>query len=228
MRTQAISILTLLTCVCLAAAQTKSTPPVNSNPVLQGSGDREPASFTSELGFSYALPADWEIIDTKPMLPVVQQQAEKKATSEKEKTALSCIQLPFKATRGDSSVVIVALSFDCYGHRFSDSDLASFAGGVAQSLKKTWTVADPLYAAYALGTHSFWIERGLGTSIAHPEVKKTLDVVCSMLKNGAVCWMLFAADPADLQSFEHGAVSLDNDSFPTLVPATTFDKKPSN
>jgi hypothetical protein len=47
-----------------------------------------------------------------------------------------------------------------------------------------------------------------------------------MLKNGAVCWMGFVASEADLKTFEQGAVSLDGESNPALVPASAFAKKP--
>ena len=186
-----------------------------------------PGKVTSELGFSYSLPSDWEIVDTKPMLPVVHQQTAKNAASEGEKQALECVQVPFKATHGDpaSSIVVVTLAFDCFGKQLVDSDLASFAGGVSTTLKKSWNLDDPAYAAYTLGNHSFWIERASGSSVAHPDVKRTLDVVCTLLKKGAVCWMAFVASPADLQTFENGQTILDDDAPTALVPPTVFDKK---
>lgn len=174
------------------------------------------------------MPSDWEVQDTAPMLPVVQQQAAKDVTQEQAKKAVGCVQLPLKATHGNppSNVVVVGVSYDCLGQHFTDSDLAAFGGGVANSLKKTWDVVDPVYGAYTLGTHSVWIERAVGTPIAHPETKRTLEVVCSMLKKGSVCWMAFVVSDTDLQAFEQSRVSLDEEPPVVLVPLSALAKKP--
>lgn len=186
------------------------------------------AVHSNELGFSFSMPSDWEVQDTAPMLPVVQQQTAKSATHEVEKKAAGCMQVPLKATHGDpaSSVVVIGLSYDCLGQRFTDSDLAAFGGGVAGSLKKNWTIVDPVYGAYTLGTHTLWIERAAGSSIAHPEIKRTLEMVCSMLKKGTACWMAFMASDGDLKAFEQSRVSLDGEPPVALVPASALAKKP--
>jgi hypothetical protein len=226
-----LPVFILLASSLLLAQNTEPKPTSSqSTPAEAATQGKEVGKVTSELGFSYSLPSDWNIVDTRPMLPVIQQQAAKSATSEVEKKGVSCVQVPFKATHGDpaSSVVVVTIGFDCLGQRYLDSDLASFAEGVAKSLKKNWNIVDPVYAAYMLGSHSFWIERASGSSLAHPEVKRGLDVVCSMLKKGAVCWMAFTVSDADLQTFEHGQVILDDDAPAALVPPTAFDKKPAS
>jgi hypothetical protein len=111
------------------------------------------------------------------------------------------------------------------GQQFTDGDLATFGGGVAQSLKKTWTIIDPEYGAYTLGTHSVWIERAAGSPIAHPEAKRTLEMVCSILKKSAVCWMAFVVSDEDLQAFEQSRVSLDGEQTVALVPQSALTKK---
>ena len=162
------------------------------------------------------------------MLPVIQQQAANKATREEEKKDIGCMQVPLKANHGDppSSVVVVGLTYDCIGQHFTDSDLAAFGGGVANSLKKSWNVIEPVYGAYTLGTHSVWIERATGTPVAHPDNKRILEMVCSMLKKSAVCWMAFVVSDTDLLAFEQSRVSLDGESPIALVPPTAIIKKP--
>jgi hypothetical protein len=123
-------------------------------------------------------------------------------------------------------VVIVALPFDCFGQHYTDADLPAFAATMAESLKKGWKISDPVFGTYSLGAHSLWIERASGSLLEHPEDRKRLELVCSMLKNGAVCWMGFVESEADLKTFEQGAVSLDGESSPALVPASAFAKKP--
>lgn len=201
-----------------APAPTPAAPPV---PVQ--------VAHSNELGFAFSLPSDWEVTDTRPMLPVVQQQIGKTATTDAEKKGVACVQLPLKATHGDpaSSIVVVALDYDCFGQRFTDNDLPAFAGGVSSSMQKKWNIVNPVYGAYMLGSHSVWIEHATGNPLDHPETTRTLDVVCSLLKKGAVCWMAFAANDADLATFEHSLVTLDEDPPTALVPARALSRKPS-
>jgi len=64
-----------------------------------------------------------------------------------------------------------------------------------------------------------WVERARGVLKDHPEVTYTVETVCSVLRKGAVCWMAMAKDDAALETFEHGAVSLDGEAPAALVPA---------
>jgi hypothetical protein len=186
-------------------------------------------THTSDLGFSYTIPADWEVVDTQPTLPAVQQQVTQNATTEDEKKGIACVQIALTARHGTppSVVVVVALPFACFGQEMTDKDLPGFASGASEGLKKTFDISDPVHGAYSLGAHSFWIERATGSVIGHPEVKYTVETVCSVLKKGAVCWMTMAADDAAMQIFEHGSVTLDGEAPAALVPAAAFDKKPS-
>jgi hypothetical protein len=168
-------------------------------------------------------------MDMAPALPVVQEQATKTATSDSEKKGIACAQIALTARHGDppSVIVVVALPFACFGQEMTEKDLPGVAEGASEGIKKTFDISGPTYGAYALGKHSVWIERATGSFIGHPEVKRTVETVCSILKKGAVCWLTLAADDAALQIFEHGSVALDGDAPAALVPATAFDKKPS-
>jgi hypothetical protein len=162
------------------------------------------------------------------MLPVVRQQVTEGATSDGERKGIECAQIVLLAKYGDPPSVIeaLAITFDCIGQKFTDKDLASLASGAAKALKKTFIITDPVYGAYTLGTHSVWIERATGSFISHPEGKRTVETVCSVLKKGVVCWMTMAADDAALQTFEQGVVTLDDDAATALVPADALQKKP--
>jgi hypothetical protein len=188
----------------------------------------EVQTHSSEIGFSYSLPTDWEIVDAKPMLPVVHQKLDNDAASSDEKKAGDCVQVALLARHGTpfSVVEIVALPFGCWGQQLTNKDLAAFALGVSGGLKKSFDVSEPVYSAYMLGTHRMWIERANGTPIGHPEPNYRVETACSILKKAAVCWMLIGADDAALQIFEHGAVTLDGDAAAALVPATAFEKRP--
>jgi hypothetical protein len=215
MNARLIPVLLVLCCAPLLAQAPASAPTTRTH--------------TSDIGFTYSLPADWEVVDAQPSLPVVRQQVEKNATSEDEKKGIACVQVALTARHGapSSVVVVVALPFACFGQEMSEKDLPGFAEGASEGLKSTFTISDPLYGAYSIGTHSVWIERATGTVIAHPEVKYTVETVCSVLKKGAVCWMAMIADDTTLKTFEHGAVTLDGEVPAELVPATAFAKKPS-
>jgi hypothetical protein len=205
--------------LALCSASLLAQAPVSA-PVAQ--------AHTSDLGFSYSLPVDWEVVDTAASLPVVQQQVAKTASSEEEKKGISCVQIGLTARHGSpaSVVVVVALPFACFGQTMSDSDLPGFAMGASEGLTNTFDITDPVYGAYSLGSHSVWIERATGLLKDHHEVKYTVETVCSVLKKGAVCWMTMAADQDALQTFENGAVKLDSDAPVALVPANAFAKKP--
>jgi hypothetical protein len=217
MKTRLFAALLVL-CAVPLAAQAPATSA--GTPVAQ--------THTSDLGFSYVIPSDWEVVDTKPTLPAVRQKVENEAASADERKGAACTQVALTARHGDpaSVVVVVALPFDCFGQTFTDKDLPAFASGVAEGMKKSFDIQDPAYGAYTIGTHSLWIERAEGTLIAHPDIKRKLETVCSVLKKGAVCWMALAADDAAMQTFERGAVTLDDDAAAALVPSNAFQQKP--
>ncbi len=191
---------------------------------------RTSETHSSPLGFSYSLPNDWDVVNTQPTLPEVKKQQSQIASSDEEKKGIQCVQIALTARHGTpaSVVVVVALPFACFGQQMTEKDLPGFAKGASQGIKRSFVVADPVYGAYTLGTHSFWIERATGTVIGHAQPKYTVEIACSLLEKGAVCWMTMAADSTGLETFEHGAVTLDDDTPVALVPASAFDKKPAS
>ena len=197
---------------------------------LLGQTPASPATQThaGDIGFTYTLPTSWEVVDAKPTLPTVRDEVAKNATSEDEKKGIACVQVALTARNGNPSsvVVVVALPFDCFGQTMTEKDLPGFASGASEGLKNTFDLSGPMYGSYAVGKHSMWVERASGTMKDHPEMKYTVETVCSVLKKGAVCWMAMAADEAGLTAFEKGSVTLDGEAASALVPATAFDKKP--
>jgi hypothetical protein len=185
-------------------------------------------AHTSDLGFSYSIPSDWEVVETtKPMLPSLLQKAAREYGNEAEKMA-ACLQFPLTAQHGNptSAIVVAGVSFDCVGHPYTTQDLPSFASEASDNLKKNLQIANPVSNTYTLGTHSLWIQRVSGSLIGHPEIKRTLETVCGILKKGAVCWVTMATDDAALQTFENGMVTLDGEDPTALVPAYALQKKP--
>jgi hypothetical protein len=216
----------LILCAVPLAAQEPATPDTAPIPPTPPPPPVAQA-HASDLGFSYVIPSDWEVVDTKPMLPTVLQQAARDYGNEAAKMA-ACVQLPLTAHHGNppSAIAVVGLSFDCMGHTFTAQDLPGIASGVDDGLKKNIEIASPFSNTYTLGTHSMWIQRASGSLIGHPEIKRTMETVCSVLKKGVVCWMTMAADDDALQTFEKGAVTLDDDAPTALVPADALQKKP--
>lgn len=205
-------MLILLFCSGALAAQTPTT-----------------RSYASTFGFSYSLPADWQVVDTASSLPAVRQKVMQDASSEGEKQGAACAQIQLTARHGDppSAIVTLALPYDCLGRTMTDGDLPGFGGGVSEGLKKTFDVSDPVDGAYTLGRHQIWIERVKATSKAQPDRQYTIEVVCTVLQKAAVCWMAMATDASALQVFESGAVELEGEPPCALVPLTAFAKKPS-
>jgi hypothetical protein len=212
-------LLVLLMVFCSASLLVQAAAP---NPT--------PESHASDLGFSYSIPTDWEVVDTHPMLPAVKQQQSQTATSEDEKKGIECVQIALTARHGTpvSVVVVMELPFACFGQDMTEKDLPGFAQGASEGLKKSFEISDPVYGAYTLGTHNMWIERAKGVVIGHPDAVYTLEIACSLLKKGAVCWMAMAADNSALKTFENGTVTLDGEAPVALVPTTAFGAKPSS
>ncbi len=185
---------------------------------------------TSPLGYSYAVPADWEVVDNSASAAGVKQQAQQNASDDMDKRGAACVNLSLTARHGApaSVMVIVELPFDCLGQAATEKDLPGFAQGASEGLKQNFDLAEPVTASYTLGSHSLWIERAQGSPKGHPEIGYTVEIACSLLRKAAVCWMTMAADADALKIFESGAVTLEGDPAAPLVPATAFQKKPTS
>jgi hypothetical protein len=188
-----------------------------------------PVAHPSDLGFSYSLPSDWEVVNASPALSGVKQQAQQNASTEDEKKRVACVQIALTARHGDPATVfvIVELPFACFGQTMTARDLPGFAQGASEGIKQSFDVTDPVYGDYTLGSHRMWIERAKGTPKGHPEAPYTVEIACTLLKKGAVCWMALAASDDALKIIEGGAVVLEGDSPTALVPASAFEKKPA-
>lgn len=192
------------------------------------SGQATQQAHHSDLGFSYSVPSDWQIVSENPTLPVLKQDRTQSASDAEEKRGIQCIQLELNARHGapPSVITVLQLPFACFGQTLTDADLPGLAQGASEGLKQNFVLSTPVYGSYTLGSHSMWIERASGVVIGHPEMKYTLEIACSVLKLGAACWMTMAADDLALHTFERGKVSLDGEPALSLVPASAFDRKP--
>ena len=188
-----------------------------------------PKAHASDLGFTYSLPSDWEVVNANPTLSGVKEQAQQNATTEDEKKGVACVQIALTARGGSPSsvLVVVELPFACFGQTMSSKDLPGFAQGASEGIKQSFDISDPVYGDYTLGSHGMWIERAKGSPKGHPEAPYTVEIACTLLKKGAVCWMALAASDAALKIIEGGAVALEGERPTALVPATAFEKKPA-
>ncbi len=233
MRVSLFSILLVVSGIPSLGQAPGATP--QPEPVPAPAAPASPPSATeskphvSQLGFSYSVPTDWEVVDAQGTLPRAKADADKNATTDEEKKGLACVEVAFTARHGSpaSVLVAVALPFDCFGQQMTEKDLPGFAEGASEGLKQSFDLAEPIKGNYALGSHNMWIERAKGTPKGHAELDYTVEITCSLLKRAAVCWMAMAADEAALRAFEQGAVTLDEESADALVPPNAFEKKPS-
>lgn len=181
-------------------------------------------SPSNHLGYTYRLPEDWEIVGATAPLPKQQKQEEQKTASVEVKKGIACVEVELTARHGEPStvVVIVGLPFDCYGQTMTDQDLPGFGAGAADGLKEAFDIGNPLSASYALAGHKMWVERARAVPKGKTAPEYTVEITCTVLKKGAVCWMTQAADEAGLRVFESAPVTLDGKSAPALVPADAF------
>lgn len=180
----------------------------------------------NHLGFSYAIPTDWDVVDYSAE---AKEEARQNAGTEEEKKGLGCAVMGLQARHGTpvSMIVEVALPFDCFGQQMQASDLPQFAAGASAALQQNFDVGEPKLGIYTRGTHSFWIERASATLKGQPAAAYNIEIACTVAKKAAVCWMTLAADNDALAAFERGMVSVDGDAPEVLVPEAAFDKKPS-
>ena len=174
-----------------------------------------PAVKDNDIGFAYSLPSEWQTLASQLATPDVPYPS-----VEGPKKGNACTQVELTARHGTPSsvVVVVALPFDCYGQTLTEKNLSDFAAGAAQGLKQTFDVTNPVLANYSLGSHTMWIERASGTVKGQPTAKYTLEIACTVMSKGAACWMIMAADPAHLKTFEQEAVTIEGDAFDAIVP----------
>lgn len=186
------------------------------------------AANTEAFGFTYHLPADWQIAPEKSVLPAAKQNAEQSAKGPGQVLSVACAQVVFSAHSGKppSVIVVAALPFACYGQPMTPANLSRFAGGVSEGLKQNLDVSNPVYGAYTLGTHNFWIERAVGVPKTHSGPEYTVEIACTILKTSAVCWMTIANSAGALRDFENSVVALDGEPPLVLVPINAFVKKP--
>src|SRR5579863_1168234 len=88
-------------------------------------------TYSDPLGFSYAIPTDWQVVDSKPTLPETKEKATLSPSSQNEKKGAACSQLGLTARHGDpgSVIVQVALPFDCFGRQLTLDDIPGFGAG---------------------------------------------------------------------------------------------------
>lgn len=182
-------------------------------------------TFTNPLGFTYAVPMNWQLMDYSAL---AKERAGENAPTEDAKKGLACTQMGLLARHGTPSSVIaeVALPFDCFGQTMTDADLPGFAAGASEGLRGNIDLGKPALGTYKLDGHLFWIERASGTLKENPAIPFTIEIACTVGKKAAVCWMTMAANQSALDTFEHGEVSVDGDKPAALVPSFAFDKKP--
>lgn len=210
--------------IALAQAVASKPSPV---PADQPSAHAPAQVENKDIGFSFSLPGEWELV-AAPALPAQQQKEEQKAPIAEDRQGVACIDIPLTAQRGKpaSVVAIVELPFACFGQKMKYDDLPGFGQGATEGLKRTLDIIAPITASYRLAGHRIWIERAKATPKGKTTPEFTVEIACTVLEKGAVCWLAQAADAAGLQAFEHASVTLDGRNAGAIVPRDVFVKNP--
>ncbi len=177
------------------------------------------------LGFQYVLPDDWQIVTTPGLSTSSEEKKAAQQTPDaEEKKGIGCLQVVLTARHGTppSVVVVDALPFDCYGQTLTNRDLPGFGSGAAEGLKQAFDISSPIEASYTVAGHKMWIERARALPKGKTAPRYTVEIACTLLKKGVVCWMAQAADEAGLHVFEESSVILDGMPAPALVPPDIF------
>ena len=187
-----------------------------------------PQTHSDPIGFSYSVPAGWEVVVPKPP-PAEGHSKILQSAPDEVKKGIACVEVPMTARHGDppSAIVIIALPFACFGQTMVEQDLADFGSGVTEGLQTTFDLLNPVSTTYALAGHKLWIERVKAVPKGKTAPLDTVETACTILEKGAVCWMVDAADEASLEAFERGAVTLEGSPATPLVPAGVWIKSPA-
>ncbi len=180
------------------------------------------------VGFGYALAGGWQVLPAAPVPQAPPPKEGQKAPLPETRQGIACIDVPLTAQRGRpaSVIVIVALPFDCFGQTMAYSDLPAFGEGAAQGLKQTLDIIEPIAASYKLAGHAVWIQRAKATPKGKTAPQYTVEIACTVLEKGAVCWLAQASDAAALEAFEDATVTLEGVNAGPLVPRDVFVSNP--
>jgi hypothetical protein len=187
-----------------------------------------PEVHSSDLGFLYSLPADWQVVDLKTP-PAEENTPQQNAQPDDQRKGIACVDVALTARQGNppSVIVVVDLPLLCFGQSMTAKDLPSFAQGASEEFKRSFDLNLPITQNYKLGSHSMWVERVKGKPKGHPEASPyTVEIACTLLQKGAVCWMGLISNDEALKAFETGPVKLEDDPPTVLVPARVFGKNP--
>jgi hypothetical protein len=218
------SIAASLIAACWMPLAAQSPAPADSKaPATETAPAGPPQIRDTDIGFSYSLPADWETLASQMAQPDVPYPT---AMGARKGNACAQVELTARHGKPASVVVVTVLPFDCYGQSLTDKNLADFATGAAEGLKQTFDIANTVVANYSLGSHTMWGERATGTVKGQPGSVYTLEIACTVLEKGAVCWLTMAADSSSLQAFEQQPVTLEGDTFNAIVPASAIQAAP--
>lgn len=207
-----------------AASQTLATP-AQATQAQASQTEAAAASQAAERArdFVYRLPDDWQVLTPRPPAAAQQENQEHETPTENLRKGIACLEVPLTARHGDpvSAIAIVALPIACYGAQMTADSLPAFRAAT-EGFKRSFAVTDALTAMYALGKHRMWIERARGIALGEPGPVYTLEIVCTVLKKAAVCWLAQASDEPALRAFESAPVTLEGDAAPALVPKDVF------
>lgn len=193
--------------------------------VTQALAAQAPMSTNELLGFSYGLPGDWNAV-----VPKTANSGQAPAKSEIKPSGTACVEVPLTARHGSpsSTMVIVALPFACFGQTIPEQNLAGFGAGVTDGLKYAFDLQKPVDTTYSLAGHKIWIERMKASPKGKPAPTYTVEIACTLLRKGAVCWMVEALDEISLKAFEQSRVTLEGSPPERLVPGDVFAKDPGS
>lgn len=197
--------------------------PQTATPAPAAGGNQ---SFSSDLGFTYSIPADYTVVDAQPMMPVLRMQEERTADSAAEKKGMDCAQPILVARHANGSVIVVmGLTSDCMGTPLTADQLAQMGIGVVQGMEQGPSgvvLKNPQYGAFRQSDHDFWIVKSNAPTKDAPDTPHWLEAVLTVVPRGVVFWLFTTPDGAQTAGFENTLLHFGSGGDAPLVPATAF------
>jgi hypothetical protein len=192
-----------------------------------GSDVRIAQHFESGLGFSYEVPSDLTIINSKQFEKAAKSLAQQQGTTEAEAKSIHCVQQLLVAERRDESRIInfVAFPQDCAGGAVTEKNLANVGKYGSDQLAKRFTLISPEYSSFTVGTHAFWVMRSAMVPSPPQNPNHEIAFVVILTPQAVIECMLLARTRADLEALTATKLRFDDGAVTELIPASAFAAK---
>lgn len=182
----------------------------------------------SELGFTYDVPSDLLIVDTKKLGSPSQLAANRGLSlSSGEKNSIVCGRELLMAMAHDNTRII-NFSFhsqDCFGVALEAKHFSQIGSSVISELNRQFALANIETASSTVKSHSVWVMRSTIMPANSKNPNRYMAVSIMPVKQGMVEVLVQAKSKDDLNSLMATQIHFDDGNESEIVPTKLFSSK---